>query len=81
MHISCTCRSCVHADHVFLVLLSYIFTFYILSAAYAKFVSIILIAEAQENAELGDSEEHVEQEQEEDTNVEGDGNGGASGKL
>ena len=54
---------------------------YILSAAYAKFVSIILIAEAQENAELGDSEKHVEQEQEEDTNVEGDGNGGASGKL
>ena len=40
-----------------------------------------MIAEAQENAELGDSEEHVEQEQEEDTNVEGDGNGGASGKL
>ena len=54
---------------------------YILSATYAKFLSIILIAEAQENAELGDSEEHVEQEQEEDTNVEGDGNGGASGKL
>ncbi|XP_044444666.1 glycine-rich cell wall structural protein 1.8 [Triticum aestivum] len=35
--------------------------------------------EAQENGGVGDSEEHVEQEA--DNNVEGDGNGGASGKL